>query len=194
MYFGEAFSGGKKQLLVIQIESLYILNIILEQIGLVFRRHQSFYTLRCLLLSSSLAVTILILQIIMSSKSPQQADPGSSVVFFEANPQGKTISSSTVIDCYTAEISFCTLQKRLYRALQALRTLCWLFIGVCCARDAVLHMKEMNSTWAPVSFLLAAGDKRTIQLGSAERSQCYSVSGAQKGLLYFPIEAPSEHA
>lgn len=44
------------------------------------------------------------------------------VVLSEANPKGKTISSPCNRDGYTAEISFCTLQKGLYLARQAPHT------------------------------------------------------------------------
>lgn len=107
-------------------------------------------------------------------------------MFFEANPEGKTIPPSRNRDGYTAEISFCTLQRGLYRALQALHApdgCLW----TCAVRESSFYTRRKVSTWAPVSFLPAAGDKQTMQQGSAERSQCYSVSLVQRVCFIFRV-------
>lgn len=94
------------------------------------------------------------------------------VVFCEAAPKGKTISSPCNRDGYIAEISFCTLQKGLYLALEALHTHHWAgCLWTCAVRETSFTHQEIMSTLAPISLVPTAGDKWTMHQGSAERSR-----------------------
>ena len=118
--------------------------------------------------------------------SGQGSGSSSFVVFSEANPEGKTISSPCNRDGYTAEISFCTLQKGLYLALQALHThQCAGCSRTRAVRETSFTHQEIISSSAPVSLLPTAGDEGTMPRGSAQRSPCYSLPLGQRICFIF---------
>lgn len=103
-------------------------------------------------------------------------------VFCETCRKGKMIFSSCNRDGYIAKRSFCTLQKGLHLALQALHTHHW--AGCLWTCRAMFTHQEIMSSLPPVSLVPAAGDKWTMNQ-SSHREVTALFCDRSKGFVLF---------